>query len=135
MHSPGGAGSACPNADELGDQARARQGPSGPSGEAEDGAARATDFAAAIVGSGRTGSFRGLWWPPKSEGKRWVGGAQRYSPCLRRGDDRGADTAYGLRRLVWKCRHRGAGPGKADYNSQHAPRHTSWADHTPAPGG
>lgn len=98
--------------------------------EGRNGAARATESAAAIVRPGGTSSLHGCGAAGVAAtevpgGDAGVGGEQMYSPCRRRGGAEALTSAQRLRRLGWKCRHRGAGPGKADYNSQHSPRHTS----------
>lgn len=81
----------------AGDQRSAGQCPPGTSREAEHRAAQAVGFAAAIVGPGRTSSFLGLWSRSRGgyrspRGNAGVSGEQRYSPCLRRGGNRGADV-------------------------------------------
>lgn len=103
------------------------QCPSGPRGEAVEKAAQTTEF----VSPGRTSSFQRLWSCSRGgyrspRGNAGVCGEQRYSPCLLRGGDRSADVRPRAPEAGLAVTTSRGGPGRADYNSQHARRLTSW---------
>ena len=128
MHSQGGgAGGAWPNAEELGTNAVRSSVPLAPAGRPSTG--RPRPWGSRLLSRAPAGPA-----PFKASGAVVVVATEVHGETqgsvASRGTHHACDVAlttaltstHWLGRLVCKFRHRGAGPGKADYNSQHALR-------------